>query len=117
MPPIRGPSQRSRRVAPKYPRTPNPQDRPAVSPPSPPVSERRPGVTYPLCMHAPGRLRGRRLWLPLLGAALAVAAVCVVAVLRPGTTADPVAAGGVEAPIAAAAPAALVLPDEARVLV
>jgi lysophospholipase L1-like esterase len=68
-------------------------------------------------MHAPGRLRGRRLWLPLLGAALAVAAVCVVAVLRPGTTADPVAAGGVEAPIAAAAPAALVLPDEARVLV
>lgn len=68
-------------------------------------------------MHVPGRLRGRRLWLSLLGAALAVAAVCAVTVLRPGTTADPVAAGGVEAPIAAAAPAALVLPDEARVLV
>ncbi|MCP2637402.1 SGNH/GDSL hydrolase family protein [Microbacterium sp. HD4P20] len=68
-------------------------------------------------MHAPGRLRGRRLWLPFLGAALAVAAVCAVAVLRPGAAADPVAAGGGDAPMTVAAPAALTLPDEARVLV
>ena len=33
-----------------------------------------PNVTYPLCMHAPGRPRARRPWLPIVGAALAVAA-------------------------------------------
>lgn len=78
-------------------------------------------VTYPLCMHAPGRLRGRRSWLPLAGAALAVAAVCAVSLLRPGATAEPAAPASVAAdsgPVAAAiSPAPLSLPDGARVLV
>ena len=40
-------------------------------------------VTYPRCMHAPGRPRARRPWLPIVGAALAVAVVCAVAAWRP----------------------------------
>ncbi|WP_235008227.1 SGNH/GDSL hydrolase family protein [Microbacterium timonense] len=72
-------------------------------------------------MHAPGRFRARRFGLPLLAAALAVAAVCAVAVLRPWGATEPVAPaavaeGSVPAP-AAAAPAPLVVADGARVLV
>ena len=72
-------------------------------------------------MHAPGGPRGRRSWLPLAGAALAVAAVCAVTLLRPGATAEPAAPASVAAesgPVAAAiSPAPLSLPDDARVLV
>ncbi|MFK4836085.1 SGNH/GDSL hydrolase family protein [Microbacterium sp. ZW T2_14] len=72
-------------------------------------------------MHAPGRTRARRLWLPLLGAALAVAAVCAVAVLRPWGAPEPVApvavAEGDAAVAASAPPAPLVLEEDARVLV
>lgn len=72
-------------------------------------------------MHAPGRSRARRLWLPLLGAALAVAAVCAVAVLRPWGAPEPVApvaAAEGDARVAASVPPApLVLEDDARVLV
>ena len=92
-------------------------------------------------MHAPGRFRARRLgpparaphsprrrrvagawgWLSLLGAALAVAAVCTVAVLRPWGAPEPVApVAAAEGDVAVAAsvpPAPLVLEDDARVLV
>ena len=72
-------------------------------------------------MHAPGNTRARRLWLPLAGAALAVAAVCAVAVLRPWGASEPVAPAAVaegEAAVAASVPPApLVLEDDARVLV
>lgn len=92
-------------------------------------------------MHAPGRFRARRLgpgaqaprparrprvagvrgWLSLLGAALAVAAVCAVAVLRPWGAPEPVApvaaAEGDAAVAASVPPAPLVLEEGARVLV
>lgn len=92
-------------------------------------------------MHAPGRFRARRLgppaqtpvstrrrrvetargWLSLLGAALAVAAVCAVAVLRPWGAPEPVAPVAVaegDAGVAASAPPApLVLDEDARILV
>lgn len=72
-------------------------------------------------MHAPGRLRGRRPWLPLAGAALAVAAVCAVGFLRPWSAHEPAAPASVAAdagPVAATiAPAPLSLPEDARVLV
>lgn len=72
-------------------------------------------------MHAPGRSRARRLGLPLLGAALAVAAVCAVAVLRPWGAPEPVAPAAVaegDAAVAASVPPApLVVADDARVLV
>ncbi|WP_349426919.1 SGNH/GDSL hydrolase family protein [Microbacterium sp. LWS13-1.2] len=72
-------------------------------------------------MHAPGRTRARRLLLPLLGAALAVAAVCAVAVLRPWGAPEPVApvavAEGDAGVSASVPPAPLVLEDDARVLV
>lgn len=69
-------------------------------------------------MHAPGRHRARRLWLPLVGAALAVAALCAVAVARPWAAPPPVApAAAADEASAAVAPAALALPDDARVLV
>jgi lysophospholipase L1-like esterase len=92
-------------------------------------------------MHAPGRSRARRLgpgaqaprparrprvagvrgWLALLGAALAVAAVCAVAVLRPWGAPEPVApvavAEGNAAVAASVPPAPLVLEEGARVLV
>lgn len=60
-------------------------------------------------------------WLPLLGAALAVAAVCAVAVLRPGGAPEPVAPvavaeGDAGAP-ASVPPAPLSIDDAARVLV
>ena len=78
-------------------------------------------MTYPLHMHAPGRTRGRRLWLPLIGAAVAVAAVCAVAVLRPWGATEPVAPAAVAegaAPAAASVPPSpLLLEDDARVLV
>lgn len=78
-------------------------------------------MTYPLHMHAPGRTRARRWWLPLAGAALAVAAVCAVAVLRPWGAAEPVAPvavaeGAAPAP-ASVPPAPLVVDEGARVLV
>lgn len=76
-------------------------------------------MTYPRCMHAPGRLRARRLWLPMLGAALAVAAVFAVAVLRPWSAPPPAAPAAVaDGPVSEEImPAPLVLPDDARVLV
>ncbi|MBW9119297.1 SGNH/GDSL hydrolase family protein [Microbacterium trichothecenolyticum] len=78
-------------------------------------------MTYPLYMHPPGRTRARRPWLPLAGAALAVAAVCAVAVLRPWGAPEPVAPAAVakgEAAVAASVPPApLVLEEGARVLV
>lgn len=78
-------------------------------------------MTYPLHMHAPGRSRARRPWLLLLGAGLAVAAVCAVALLRPWGAPPPVAPAAVaegEAPVAASVPPApLALEDDARVLV
>lgn len=73
-------------------------------------------MTYPLCMHAPGGSRGRRPWLPLLGAALAVAIVCALGMWRPWIVPSaPVAAESVALP--QAVPAALELPGNARVLV
>lgn len=67
-------------------------------------------------MHAPGRPRARRPWLPLVGAALAVAAVCALGAWRPWVTSSaPVAAE--ERSVAAVAPDALTLPDAPRVLV
>ena len=92
-------------------------------------------------MHAPGPFRARRLgpgaqasrwvrrprvagvrgWLSLLGAALAVAAVCAVAVLRPWGAPEPVApvagARGDAAVAASVPPAPLVVEEGARVLV
>ena len=78
-------------------------------------------MTYPLHMLAPGRSRARRLWLPLAGAVLAVAAVCAVALLRPwgahGPVAPVAAAKGDAAVAASVPPAPLALADDARVLV
>jgi len=78
-------------------------------------------MTYPLSMHAPGGTRARKLWLPLVGATLAVAAVCAVAVLRPWGAPEPVApaavAQGETAVAASVPPAPLVLEEGARVLV
>lgn len=78
-------------------------------------------MTYPLSMHAPGGTRARKLWLPLVSATLAVAAVCAVAVLRPWGAPEPVAptavAQGEPAVAASVPPAPLVLEDDARVLV
>ncbi|WP_228479488.1 SGNH/GDSL hydrolase family protein [Microbacterium atlanticum] len=72
-------------------------------------------------MHAPGRFRARRLWLSLVGAALAVAALCAVAVLRPWGAPEPVAPAAVaegDGAAAASVPLApLALGDDARVLV
>lgn len=72
-------------------------------------------------MHAPGRLRGRRLWLPLAGAALAIAVLCVAGLLRAWSVAEPAAPASVAAESGAVAPAIapapLSLPDDARVLV
>ncbi|MHC2999335.1 SGNH/GDSL hydrolase family protein [Microbacterium sp. HJ5] len=68
-------------------------------------------------MHAPGRPRARRPWLSLVGAALAVAAVCALGVWRPWVVPSAPIAGDDIAPPAAAAPAALVLPERPRVLV
>ena len=67
-------------------------------------------------MHAPGRPRARRPWLPLVGAALAVAVVCALGVWRPWVVPSAPVAGEAEtAPIAA--PVTIALPDEPRVLV
>lgn len=78
-------------------------------------------MTYPLLMHAPGDNRARRLWVPLVGAALAVAALCAVAVLRPWGAAEPVTpvaqADGAAVAEASTPPAPLALDDDARVLV
>jgi lysophospholipase L1-like esterase len=78
-------------------------------------------MTYPLHMLAPGLFRARRLWLSLVGALLAVAAVCAVAVLRPWGAPEPVAPAAVaegDGKVAASVPPApLTLADDARVLV
>ena len=67
-------------------------------------------------MHAPGGPRARRPWLPLLGAALAVAIVCAFGMWRPWIVPSaPVAAESVALP--QAVPAALELPENARVLI
>ncbi|GAA1985812.1 SGNH/GDSL hydrolase family protein [Microbacterium pumilum] len=68
-------------------------------------------------MHAPGRLRARRPWLPIVGAAIAVALVCAVAAWRPWTASSVPVAGADSPAVAAAAPAPLALPDGARVLI
>jgi len=72
-------------------------------------------------MHTPGRSRARRLGVPLAVAALAVAAVCTVAVIRPWGAAPPAApatAADEGAGVAASSPPApLVIDDDARVLV
>ena len=67
-------------------------------------------------MHAPGRLRARRPWLPIIGAALAVAIVCALGAWRPWIVPSAPVAADDEAAVAIT-PAALVLPDEPRVLV
>lgn len=72
-------------------------------------------------MPAPGHRPGRRLWLALAGAALAISAVATVsavAVLRPwAAPVQPPVAAGVDSGTDAVAPAPLALPDGARVLV
>lgn len=71
-------------------------------------------------MPAPGRHPGRRLWLALAGAALAVsavAAVSTVAVLRPWSAPVQAPVAADDSPMDAVAPAPLVIPDDARVLV
>jgi hypothetical protein len=68
-------------------------------------------------MHAPGRPRARRPWLAILGAALAVAAVCALAAWRPwGVPSTPVAGSDAAAAVTVA-PAPLPLPERARVLI
>ena len=70
-------------------------------------------VTYPLCMHAHGRPRARRPWLPIVGAALAVAVVCAVAAWRPWVAPSAPAAGSrMPRPSSAVAPAPLALPEQ-----
>lgn len=64
-------------------------------------------------MPAHGRLRAQRPWLVAAGAALVIAAVCIVVALRPGAV--PVASEPGAA--AAAEPAALMFPEHPRVLV
>ena len=68
-------------------------------------------------MHAPGRPRARRPWLPIVGAALAVAAVCALAALRPWVVPSTPAAGPDAAAAVTVAPAPLALPEHARVLI
>lgn len=68
-------------------------------------------------MHAPGRPRARRPWLPVLGAALAVAAVCALGMWRPWVTPSAPVAVEEDSVVAAIAPPALALPDEPRVLI
>ncbi|MGN8552513.1 UNVERIFIED_CONTAM: SGNH/GDSL hydrolase family protein [Microbacterium sp. SLM126] len=67
-------------------------------------------------MHAPGSLRVRRPWLPVLGAALAVAAVCALGVWRPWVTPSAPVASEADT-VVAVAPAMLELPEAPRVLV
>jgi len=68
-------------------------------------------------MHAHGRPRARRPWLPLLGAALAVAMVCAVAAWRPWIVPSTPVAGGDSRSVVSVAPAPLVLPEHPRVLI
>jgi lysophospholipase L1-like esterase len=72
-------------------------------------------------MHAPDRSRARRRWLPLAGAALAVVAVCAVALVRPWGVAEsaaPATASDDSSAVAASLPPApLTIDDGARVLV
>ena len=74
-------------------------------------------MTYPRSMHAPGRPRARRPWLPLVGAALAVAAVCALGVWRPWVVPSAPVAVAVDEGVVSLAPAALALPEHPRVLV
>jgi lysophospholipase L1-like esterase len=68
-------------------------------------------------MHAPGRPRARRPWLPIVGAALAVAAVCALAAWRPWVAPSAPVAGADAAAAITVAPAPLALPEHARVLI
>src|SRR4051812_13189288 len=67
-------------------------------------------VTYPRCMHALGRPRARRPWLPIIGAAIAVAALCALAAWRPWVVAAPPVAIAAAPAVEAIAPAPLTLP-------
>jgi lysophospholipase L1-like esterase len=68
-------------------------------------------------MHAPGRPRARRPWLPIVGAALAVALVCVVAAWRPWAVPSIPAAAPDAASVVTVSPAPLAIPQNARVLI
>jgi lysophospholipase L1-like esterase len=68
-------------------------------------------------MLAPGRPRARRPWLPLVGAALAVAVVCVIAAWRPWAVPSIPAAAPDAASAVTVSPAPLALPENARVLI
>ncbi len=68
-------------------------------------------------MHAPGRPRARRPWLPLVGVALAVAVVCAVAAWRPWVSPSAPVAAADAASAVTVAPAPLALPENARVLI
>jgi len=68
-------------------------------------------------MHAPGRPRARRAWLPIIGAALAVAAVCAVAAWRPWVAPSAPVAGPDAASAVTVSPAPLALPESPRVLI
>ncbi|MFB8147709.1 SGNH/GDSL hydrolase family protein [Microbacterium sp. NPDC056003] len=68
-------------------------------------------------MHAPGRLRARRPWLPIVGAALAVAAVCALGMWRPWVVPSAPVAVEAESVAVVAGAAPLTLPDAPRVLV
>nr|BFF10807.1 hypothetical protein GCM10025699_21100 [Microbacterium flavescens] len=68
-------------------------------------------------MHAPGRLRARRPWSPLVGAALAVAVVCALGMWRPWIVPSAPVAVEAESAAVSSAPPALALPDQPRVLV
>jgi hypothetical protein len=68
-------------------------------------------------MHAPGRPRARRPWLPIVGAALAVAVVCAVAAWRPWVVPSAPAAAPDAASAVTVSPAALALPENPRVLI
>jgi lysophospholipase L1-like esterase len=68
-------------------------------------------------MHASGRPRARRPWLPIVGAALAVAVVCLIAAWRPWTVPSVPAAAPDAASVVTVSPAPLALPENARVLI
>jgi lysophospholipase L1-like esterase len=68
-------------------------------------------------MHAHGRPRARRPWLPLIGAAIAVAALCALAAWRPWVVPAPPVAIAAAPAVEAITPAPLALPLKPRVLI